>query len=447
MSKKKKRTRDYYEEGRDPDYSNWKSDNRARQLREDKTRLQKEVNINASQIIDIQDELIRRYEYLLDQMTERFTSQENYYQQLIKQKLDEYEKLKNNIEQRIVILENQVEIIQQEVNSNTERLNNLIDELNKEKRRVSRLARKACNDAITVFNELSANKIYIKMCYYRMINVEHSISIFSEPDLAKEALYAVAIDTLGTLAEIKALADLEWNKFLPAYVALQDELKDFENLLKKSKEIPLDEWPDIIIDTDFWTGDLYTELCKRAQQLIQRISVGKYAKEYMCSDIKQDSDNLKMLRDELEQVTAQAKRKASQARNRHDAGVQVLKYLMSQGFSESISQFEENDERRSYVIEAIRFIDERKITLVFTPDTFAKQAQCIIRHQHYLDPNEFSFFVRSLVESIQTNCGVFCSLPNREVEIASYDDDTLTPNGIISETLIKSVKLKTMKYE
>jgi len=171
----------------------------------------------------------------------------------------------------------------------------------------------------------------------------------------------------------------------------------------------------------------------------QRVKDGEYARDYVLSDVNLDKKSMNTLKKRLESLIGQAKTKAARAFHRQELALQSADCLRSQyDFSISICQFEESDQRRIFIVEACSSIYEMKITLLFIPDGHDDdEALCLIRHDHYIDPNEYDTIVADLISSLKNSCGVICNTNlavNKGVMIG-YEVETLTMDGKINETI------------
>lgn len=438
MSKKKKNRIDpeSYEKGRDPHYPSWKSDAQWERMNADLERLQREEEANYPKIIASLLELKKKYEQLLTQAEHRFEEQRIFYQNEINRLTSIIHEEIKKAEQRIVELEKHTNHLTKVVNENTERLNKFIKESNEEKERVSCLAKRTCEKAIEVFQRLSSDKIAIKHCYYRLKGVEFQIGQFNDAKTNAEALYAIAVNVLASLEEIKAISELEWKKFLPVYTSLLDEVNLFCNEVKSTQPPRLEENPDEIVDIDFWTDGRYNGFLSNIDLLKQRVVSGEYASNYTLTDVKIDNDRLKECREEIESLRQVAFDRCTRAYRRMQSGIRVAECLINHGFNISISQFEGNDQRNAYIIEAVRLEDEIKITIVFHHKNDPNNAQLLIRHGLYIDPNAYEDFINDLQKDVNSRCGIHCYLPNdKSGNPMDYYDEVLTEEGNLSEKI------------
>lgn len=438
MSKKKKDRIDpeSYEKGRDPHYPSWKSDAQWERMNADLERLQREEKDNYPKIIASLLELKKKYEQLLTQAEHRFEEQRFFYQNEINRLISIINEEIRKAELQIVELEKQTNQLTKVVNENTERLNKFIKDSNEEKERVSRLANKACEKAIGLFQQLSSDKIAIKHCYYKLKGVEFQIGQFNDAKTNVEALYAIAVNVLASLEEIKAVSEVEWKKFIPVYTLLHDEVNLFCNEVKSTQPPHIEENPDEIVDIDYWTDGRYNAFLSNIDLLNQRVVSGEYASNYTLTDVKIDNDRLKELREEIESLRQVAFDRCTRAYRRMQSGIRVVECLISHGFNISISQFEGNDQRNAYIIEAVRLEDEIKITIVFHHKNDPNNAQLLIRHGLFIDPNAYEGFVNDLQKDVNSRCGIHCYLPKDKSESPmDYYDDILTEEGNLSEKI------------
>lgn len=436
MSKKKKNreriTRESYEARRYEPVPNYKAEEQVARLDNDLVRLNEDYENNKDEIIKVQGELINRLKRVLSRLDEM-------YRQQLDSLMEELQRTRaevNILEPRIRSVEERTTVLAQEVNNNTTRLNNLIAQINEEKARTQRLTTSACNAAISEFNEMASDPIYSKFCYNDMKGVEFGISKFNEQDLSVYAKYAIAVSVLCSLAKIKSVSEAEWNKFIPAYESLKTEVDAFIQDVEKSREVTLEAWPGKEINLDFWTENGYTALCGNLQQFDSRVKAGKNARGYHIADVKMDSKTLQVFDKQLQTMVENAKARADHSLCREEAGKDAMKYLENLGFEKSICQFEGDDERRPYVLEAIRYCDEWKVTLVFASDNQERRANCLILHNHFIDPNVNAEFVTYITAMLQKDCHIQCMMPNEQSFMGvSYVEEALKPNGYLNESI------------
>ena len=421
-----------YERGKDPHYDDWKNDEQGRRMKRDIARLQSEERDNYPRIIEAQNAYIHLLEEYLAKDEEYISALRVFYEQ----QLQEYKQKYDEIEKRISDIEKQIAELVKEVNKNTERIDNLIKELNAEKARVGKLARKACDEVVERYNNIVRGRICSKFCYYKLRGLERIISKFNESKLTVDALYALAVDALGSIAEVESQSELEWKKFRPIYEPFKSEVSEFVETLEKYKKIKLDDWNDEIIDLDFWTDGRFSNLVVNTEQLYRRVTSGEFAQDYVLSDIKIDKDSLVQLKELLEELIDEAKNRASHAFRRQTLALSAEDCLENNHcFLTSICQFEESDQRRAFVVEAECNIDEVKITLVFTPGGRDEEAWCFIQHNQYIDPNKYETLVNEIVLSLKDKCGIICIQNNDSVIDFEYNDEILTLEGRLIETI------------
>lgn len=421
-----------YERGKDPHYDNWKNDEQGRQMKRDIARLQSEERDNYPRVIEAQNKYIHFLEEYLSKDKECFNALRAFYEQ----QFQEYKQKYDEIDKRISDVEKQIAELIREVNKNTERIDNLIKELNAEKVRVGELARTACKEVVERYNNIVGGRICSKFCYYKLRGLERLISKFGEPKLTVDALYALAVDALGSIAEIESQSELEWKKFHPIYEPFKSEVSEFVETLETYKEIKLDDWNDEIIDLDFWTDNSFSNLVANAKQLYRRVSNGEFAQDYVLSDIKIDKDLVIQLKERLNELIVEGKNRASHAFRRQALALSAADCLENNHcFLTSICQFEESDQRRAFVIEAECNIDEVKITLVFTPEGRDEEAWCFIQHNQYIDPNKYETFVNEIILSLKDKCGIICIQNDDSVIDFEYNDEVLTIEGRLIETI------------
>lgn len=421
-----------YERGKDPHYDNWKNDEQGHRLKRDRARLESEERDNYPKIIEVQDVYIQLLEEYLTKDEEYIGALRAFYEQ----QLQEYKQKYDEIEKRISDIEKQIAELVKEVNKNTERIDNLIKEFNAEKDRVGELARKACAEVVERYNNIVRGRICSKFCYYKLRGLERIISKFDEPKLTVDALYALAVDALGNITEIESQSELEWKKFQPIYEPFKSEVSKFVATLDTYKKIKLDDWNNEIIDLDFWTDNRFSNLVANAKQLYRRVSNGEYAQDYVLSDIKIDKDLMFQLKENLGELIVEGKNRASHAFHRQALALSAEDCLESNHcFLTSICQFEESDQRRAFVIEAECNIDEVKITLVFTPEGRDEEAWCFIQHNQYIDPNKYETLVNEIILSLKDKCGIICIQNDDSVIDFEYNDDILTIEGRLIETI------------
>ena len=422
---------DSFEEGRDPDFKNWKSDKQYRRLKQTVATLQKEEKDNYPRIIDALKEEIQWLEQYLESSKNSFEELRNFYQE----QLEVYRLQFNEYSERIKAIEEQISKLTNEVNRNTERLNTLIRELNEEKARINQLAAESCNKVIEGYNKAIKEKICSKFCYYKLCGLENIISKFHEPKLTADALYALAVDALSCLAEMESQSQLEWNKFQPQYNSIKDSILEFIEILDKNKQAKLNDETDILIDTDFWTDGRYDKLLSATQKLNQRVTSGEYARNYTLSDITLDQELLHKLQKNVGELIEEAKKRAYRAFYRKDLGKNASDCLKNYGFSILVCQFEESNEKLSFIVEAERYVDERKISLIFTPEGCDEEAQFLFRHNQYMDPNDRAKFIKEIKSSLEDNYGVTCKTDSTSVKtILRYEESVLTPDGKLNGT-------------
>ena len=432
-----KRTREWinpesYEVGKDPHYDDWKNDEQGRRMKRDIARLQSEERENYPKIIEAQNAYIQLLEEYLAKDEEYMNALRAFYEQ----QLQDFKKKYDETEKRICNIEKQIAELVKEVNKNTERIDNLIKELNAEKARVGELARKACNEVVERYNNIIRGRICSKFCYYKLRGLERIISKFNESKLTVDALYALAVDALGSIAEIESQSELEWKKFRPVYEPFKSEVSEFVEALEKFQKIKLDDWNDEIIDLDFWTDNSFSNLAANAKQLYRRVSNGEFAKDYVLSDIKIDQDLLFQLKESLNDLIVEGKNRALHAFRRQALALSAEDCLENNHcFSTSVCQFEESDQRRAFVIEAECNIDEVKITLVFTPGGRDEEAWCFIQHNQYIDPNKYETLVNEIILSLKDKCGIICIQNEDSVIDFEYNDKVLTIEGRLIETI------------
>lgn len=420
-----------FEEGRDPQYKDWKSDEQYRRLKQTTARLQKEEKDNYPKIIDALKEEIQWLVQYLESSKNSFEELRNFYQK----QLEVYRLKFNENSERIKAIEEQISKLTNEVNHNTERLNTLIRELNEEKARINQLAAESCNKVIEGYNKAVKEKICSKFCYYKLCGLENIISKFHEPKLTADALYALAIDALSCLAEIESQSQLEWNKFQPQYNDIKASILEFIEILDKNKQVKLNDETDILIDTDFWTDGRYDKLLSATQQLNQRVTSGEYARNYTLSDITLDQELLNKWRKKVDELIEKAKKRAYRAFYRKNLGINASDCLKNYGFSILVCQFEESNEKLSFIVEAERYVDERKISLIFTPEGCDEEAQFFFRHNQYMDPNDRAKFIKEIKSSLEDNYGVTCKTDSTSVKtILRYEESVLTPDGKLNGT-------------
>ena len=420
-----------YEAGSDPHYEAWKNDEQGRRMKRDIARLQSKEKDNYPRIIKAQNAYIQLLEEYLGKNEEYINALRIFY----KQQIEEYKKKFDEIETRISAIEKQVAELAKEVNKNTERINNLIKELNAEKARIGELARTACNEVIERYNSIVQGRVCSKFCYYKLRGLERVISKFGESNLTADALYALAIDALGIIAEIESQSELEWKKFHPIYDSFKTDVSEFVDTLEKCKEIKLDDWDDEIIDLDFWTDNQFSKLADNAEQLYQRTLTGEFAPDYVLSDIKIDRDSLAQLSESLDGLIVEAKKRASHALHRQTLALSAEDCLNAHCFLTTIFQFEECDQRKSFIAELERSIDEVKITLVFTPEGRDEEAWCFIQHNQYIDPNRYEVLVKEIMLSLKNKCGIFCIQKDNLLLDYDYNDNALTIDGTLNESI------------
>ena len=438
MSKKKidRIDPESYEQGRDPHYPSWKSDAQWEKMNADFERLQREEKDNYPKIIASLQELKKKYEQLLTQLEHRFEEQRVFYQNEINRLTSIINEEIKKAELRIVELEKHTNHLAKVVNENTERLNTFIKERNEEKERVSRLAKKACEKAIGLYQQVSSDKIATKHCYYKLKGVEFQIGQFNDAKTNVEALYAIAINVIASLEEIKAVAELEWKKFYSVYTSLHDEVNLFCNEVKNAQPLHLEENPDEIVDIDFWTYGRYNGFRSNIDLLNKRVVSGEYASNYTLTDVKIDNDRLKQYREEIESLRQVAFDRCTKAYRRLQFGIRVAECLINHGFNISTSQFEGNDHRNAYIIEAVRLEDEIKVTIVFHHKNNPNNAQLLIRHGLYIDPNAYEDFVNDLQKDLNSRCGIRCNLPeDKSGSPLDYYDDILMEDGNLNEKI------------
>lgn len=420
-----------YEEGSDPHYEAWKNDEQGRRMKRDIARLQSKEKDNYPKIIKAQDAYIQLLEEYLGKNEEYINALIIFY----KQQILDYKKKFDKLETRISAIEKQVAELAKEVNKNTERINNLIKELNAEKARIGELARTACNEVIERYNSIVQGRVCSKFCYYKLRGLERVISKFNEHKLTVDALYALAIDALGSIAEIESQSELEWKKFHPIYESFKTDVSEFVDTLEKCKEIKLDDWENEIIDLDFWTDNRFSELTANAEQLYQRTLTGEFAPNYVLSDIKMDRDSLAQLNESLDGLIVEAKKRASHALRCQTLALSAEDCLNAHCFLITIFQFEEGDQRKSFIAELERSIDEVKITLVFTPEGRAEEVWCFIQHNQYIDPNKYEVLVKEIMLSLKNKCGIICIQNDDLLMDYEYNDNALTTEGRLNESI------------
>lgn len=421
-----------YERGKDPHYDDWKNDEQGRQMKRDIARIQSEERDNYPRIIEAQNTYIKFLEQYLAKDEEYINALRAFYEQ----QLQEYKQKYDEIEKRISDIEKQTAELIGEVNKNTERIDNLIKELNAEKARVGELARTACKEVVERYNNIVGGRICSKFCYYKLRGLERIISKFDNPKLTVDALYALAVDALGSIAEIESQSELEWKKFHPIYESFKFEVSEFIDTIEVYKKIKLDEWNDEIIELDFWTDNHFSNLVANAKQLYRRVSNGEFALDYVLSDIKIDKNLIIQLKESLDELIVEGKHRASHAFRRQALAMSAEDCLENNYcFLTSVCQFEESDQRRVFVIEAERNIDEVKITLVFTPEGKDEEAWCFIRHNQYIDPNKYETLVNEIILSLKEKCGIICIQNNDSIIDFEYNDDVLTRERILIGTI------------
>lgn len=421
-----------YEKGKDPHYDDWKNDEQGRRMKRDIARLQSEERENYPRIIEAQNVYIQLLEEYLAKDEEYIKALRVFYEQ----QLQEYKQKYDEIEKRISAIEKQMAELVKDVNKNTERINSLMKELNEEKARVNALARKACDEVLENYNRIVRERIGSKFCFYKMRGLERIIQKFNEPKLSVDALYALAVDALGGIAEIESQSALEWKKFQPIYEPFKLEVSEFVDTLDKYKRIRLDEWEGEIIDLDFWTDNRFSNLIANAEQLNLRVTNGEFAQDYVLSDIKIDKDLLGRLKNSLDELIVEGQNRASHAFRRQALALNAEECLENNHcFLTSICQFEENDQRRAFVIEAECNIDEVKITLVFTPGGRDEEAWCFIQHNQYIDPNKYETLVNEIILSLNDKCGIICIQNDDFIVDFEYKDEILTTEGKLIETI------------
>ena len=421
-----------YEVGKDPHYDDWKNDEQGRRMKRDIVRLQSEEKENYPRIIEAQ------YAYI--QLLEEYLAKDDVYMNALRafyeQQLQDFKKKYDEIEKRFSDIEKQTAELVKEVNKNTERIDNLIKELNAEKARVGELTRKACDEVVERYNIIVRGRICSKFCYYKLRGLERIISKFNEPKLTVDALYALAVDALGSIAEIENQSELEWKKFHPIYEPFKSEVSEFVETLERYKKIKLDDWNDEIIDLDFWTDNSFSNLVENAKQLYRRVSNGEFAQDYVLSDIKIDKDLIIQLKESLNELIVDGKNRASHAFRRQELALSAEVCLEDNHcFATSICQFEESDQRRAFVVEAECNIDEVRITLVFTPGGRDEEAWCFIQHNQYIDPNKYETLVNEIILSLKDKCGIICIQNDDSVVDFEYNDEILTIEGRLIETI------------
>lgn len=435
MSNRKKRlTRESYEEGRYEPLPYYKADEQIARLNNDLDRLNTEYENNKDEIIGIQKELIDRYNLVLSQLDEA-------YRQQLDCLIEEQEKTRSEVSRiklEISSLEERTNVLAQEVNDNTIRLNEFIEQINKERERTRQLAISACNAAVDKFNEMVSNPIYLKFCYYKIKGVGFSLSKLNEPNMPIDTQYAIALNVLSRLVEIKSLSEVEWDKFIPAYESLHKEIDIFKQKLDKCREVILEDYPDNEIDLDFWSDNGYTTLFENTKRFVNRIESGRDAHGYLVPEVKLDNKMLQMFDSQLQTMVANAKEKARHSFRREEAGTDSLHRLKDYGFEKSICQFESGDERRPYVVEMVRKSDEWKVTLVFASEIQDRRAHCIIMHNNFIDPNMYMEFVTNIVTTLQNDCHLQCIMPDGYALMDTnynYDEDVLKTDGNLNDKI------------
>ena len=420
-----------YEEGSDPHYEAWKNDEQGRRMKRDIARLQSKEKSNHTRIIKVQEAYIKILEEYLAKDEKYISALREFYQQQIQAYRKKYDK----IERRISAIEAQIAELVEEVNKNTERIDNLIKELNNEKARVGELARIACDEVVKRYNNIVQGRVCSKFCYYKLRGLERVISKFNEPKLTVDALYALAIDALGSIAEIESQSELEWKKFHPIYESFKTDVSEFVDTLEKCKEIKLDDWEDEIIDLDFWTDNRFSELIANVEQLYQRTLTGEFAPNYVLSDVKMDRDFLAYLKKTLDVLIVEAKKRASHALHRQTLALSAEDCLNAHCFLTTTFQFEEGDQRKSFIAELERSIDEVKIILVFTPEGRDEEVWCFIQHNQYIDPNKYEVLVKEIMLSLKNKCGIICIQNDDLLTGYEYNDNALTSEGMLNESI------------
>jgi len=421
-----------YEKGSDPHYEAWKNDEQGRRMKRDIARLQGKEKDNYPKIIKAQNAYIQLLEEYLGKHEEYINALRTFYEQ----QFQEYKKKFDEIETRINAIEKQITGLVKEVNKNTKRIDNLIKELNEEKARVGELARKVCDEVIERYNNIVRGCVCSKFCYYKLRGLERIISKFNESKLTVDARYALAIDALGSISEIESQSELEWKKFQPIYESFKTDVSEFVDTLEKYKEIKLDDWDDEIIELDFWTDNRFSNLVANAEQLYQRTSNGEFAPNYVLSDIKIDKDSLAQLNETLNGLIVEAKNRASHALHRQTLALSAEDCLKNAHcFLTTIFQFEEGDQRKSFIAELERSIDEVKITLVFTPEGQDEEAWCFIQHNQYIDPNKYEVLVKEIMLSLKNKCGIICIQNDDLAMDYEYNDNALTTEGTLNESI------------
>lgn len=431
-----------YEEGSDPVYEAWKNVEQGRRLKRDVARLQREEKDNYPRIIEKQNELIRFQEEYLKKSEDSFYELKEFYERILQDYKEKYDQL----EHRLITLESKTDELLIEVNNNTEQLNRLISEINEEKARVSKLARKACEDVITSFNRIVEERICSKFCYYKVRGLERIISRFKEPKISVDALYALAVDALGCLAEIESQSELEWKKFQPLYEPFTFEVLNFVDSIEECRHITLEDWNETI-DVNFWTDNYFNELVANANQLKSQVFSGEFAMDYVASDIQLDKETLSSLKNSLQEQLSYAKNRASNAYHRQALAVGASEYLMNNDdFIISVCQFEEEDMRNDFIVEAHRITDEIKIILILTSNGLDVATRCYFLHNQYIDYNEYETIVNDILSSLRKECGIICINKDTSINLR-YDEDTLI-DGKLNESISNVINNQNNKdYE
>ena len=98
-------------------------------------------------------------------------------------------------------------------------------------------------------------------------------------------------------------------------------------------------------------------------------------------------------------------------------------------------QFEEGDQRKSFIAVLERSIDEVKITLVLTPEGRDEEAWCFIHHNQYIDPNKYEVLVKEIMLSLKNKCGIICIQNDDLLMGYEYNDNALTTEGTLNESI------------
>lgn len=436
MSKKKRNrehiTRESFERNRYEPLPNYKADEQVARLDNVLVQLEADYDNNKDEIIKTQENLINRLQIVLSELDEQYRNQLD----SLNEELQKTRTKVSTFVHRIQSIEETTDALIQEVNNNTTRLNELITQINEEKERTRQLAILACNSAIDGFNEMLSNPIYFKFCYYKIKSIELSISKINESGLSEDARYAIAVSVLGTLAEIRSLSEIEWNKFNPVYESLRKEANEFRMKMDNCRKVTLEEWANIEIDIDFWTENGYTTLSENFKRFQDRIEVGRNAQGYNTPEVKLDSKTLNVFDKQLLTMVTKAKEKATHSLRRKEAGEDSLAFLESHDFIKKTCQFESEDERRPYILEAVHRFDEWKVTLVFATDNQERWANCLVLHNGFIDPNAYAEFVNILISALQREYRIQCMIPNKQIYIdVNYDEEVLTTDGTLNEKI------------